>query len=120
MSDRKEIDHFAAALESVRQSYNEIDLLKAQVENFDRHSAILHHENELVRKECARYKRKADLYQRAYVSLKAKMAAITAVVDDALKDAEQNIYSGQPADERPRLISDDPSKLKFLANNPQR
>lgn len=88
-----EVKRVASALTSTMEDlYAENESLRASAESFERTAAILHSENELLRRELIRNKRQRDHYFQCYTALKAKVASISALSDEAVKMTEVHAY----------------------------
>ena len=88
-----EVKRVASALTSTLDDlYADNESLRASAESFERTAAILHNENELLRRELTRSKRQRDHYFQCFTALKAKVASIAALADEAVKMTEVHAY----------------------------
>ena len=88
-----EVKRVASALTSTLDDlYADNESLRASAESFERTAAILHNENELLRRELIRWKRQRDHYFRCFTALKAKVGSIGALADEAVKMVEVHSY----------------------------
>jgi predicted RNase H-like nuclease (RuvC/YqgF family) len=88
-----EVKRVADALTSTLDDlFSENESLRAQAESYERTATILHNENELLRRELTRNKRQRDHYFQCYTALKAKVASISALAEEAVRMTEVHAY----------------------------
>jgi ferric-dicitrate binding protein FerR (iron transport regulator) len=119
MSEREEVQQVSAALDKVRQAYDDIDSLNNQVQSLQLSLSAGQAERDLISKECARWKRRAELYQLAFTALKSKMGAAVAVMDEAIKATELELYGNRSSDRERRVTNGTDSVPKFLTGAPR-
>lgn len=88
-----DVRRVASALNAtIDEVFAENETLAAQLDSFERTAAILHNENELLRRELTRAKRQRDHYFQCFTALKAKVGSIAALSDEAVKMTEVHAY----------------------------
>lgn len=117
-----EVKRVASALTATLDDlFAENESWKVRAESFERSSAILSNENELLRRELTRYKRQRDHYFQCFTALKAKVTSILSLSEEAVKMTEVHSYGeAKPAEngQKQRVGGNDPVPTFLIKGSP--